>query len=111
MDANNLYDLAMSSFVVTSDFIFLTEDEIASFDLSTTIPTDGTGYILEVDLDYPRKLHDLHSDYPLAAKKLKITREKLSPTPSHSLVTDLRLRKNSHLTSTIRQSTSHITRI
>ena len=99
----------MSSFLATSDFRFLTEDEIASFDLSTTSPTDGTGYVLEVDLDYPRELHDLHFDYPLAAEKLKIIREMLSPTLSHSLVNELWLRKNCHLTSTIRQSTSHIT--
>ena len=75
----------MSSFLATSDFRILTEDEIASFDLSKTSPTDGTGYVLEGDLDYPRELHDLHSDYPLAAEKLKITRDKLSPY-SESLV-------------------------
>ena len=27
----------------------------------------------------PRELHDLHSDYPLAAEKLRITRNMLSP--------------------------------
>ena len=66
----------------TSDF---SEDAIASFDLSNTSPTDGTGYVLEVDLDSPRELYDLHSDYPLAAEKLKITRDMLSPY-SESLV-------------------------
>ena len=101
----------MSSFLATSEFRLLTEDEISSFDLSKTSPTDGTGYVLEVDLDYPRELHDLHSDYPLTAEKLKIIRDMLSPTLNHSLVNDLWLRKNCRLTSMIRQSTSHITRI
>ena len=71
----------MSSLLATSDFRFLTEYEIASFVLSETSPTDGTCYVLEVDLLYPRVLHDLHSGYLLAAEKLKITRDMLSPYP------------------------------
>ena len=35
--------------------------------------------ILEVDLEYPKELHELHNDYPLAAKKMKVTKEILSP--------------------------------
>ena len=36
--------------------------------------------ILEVDLEYPKKLHDLHNDYPLAPVRLKIGNvEKLIP--------------------------------
>ena len=30
------------------------------------------GYILEVDVKYPRKLHDLHSDLPFLPKRMKI---------------------------------------
>ena len=30
------------------------------------------GYILEVDLKYPKKLHDLHSDLPFLPKRIKI---------------------------------------
>ena len=36
------------------------------------------GYFLEVDLEYPPELHDLHSDYPLAPEKIEITPEMLS---------------------------------
>ena len=36
------------------------------------------GYILEVDLEYCKKLLDSHSDYPLAPKKLKISSDMLS---------------------------------
>ena len=28
------------------------------------------GYILEVDLEYPDELHELHNDYPLAPRKV-----------------------------------------
>ena len=36
------------------------------------------GYILEADLEYPDKLHDLHNDYPLAPEKLEISSDMLS---------------------------------
>ena len=32
------------------------------------------GYILEEDVKYPRKLHDLHSDLPFLPKRMKIDR-------------------------------------
>ena len=36
--------------------------------------------MLEVDLDYPNNLHDVHNDYPLAPEKLKIYKVvKLAP--------------------------------
>ena len=34
--------------------------------------------ILEVDLKYPKELHELHNDYPLAAEKMKVTEEMFS---------------------------------
>ena len=34
--------------------------------------------MLEVDLEYPDKLHDLHNDYPLAPEKLEISQNMLS---------------------------------
>ena len=65
----------MSEALPIGDFTFLPEDEVASFDLDSTTKSDDYGYIPEVDLKYPEHLHDSHSDYPLAAEKLKITKE------------------------------------
>ena len=78
LDANNLYGGAMSEALPIGDFTFLAENEIASFDLNATTKYDDYGYIMEVDLKYPEQLHDYHSDYPLAAEKLRITNEVLS---------------------------------
>ena len=38
----------------------------------------SSGYILEVDLEYPEKLHDIQNHYPLAPKKINIPKEQLS---------------------------------
>ena len=34
--------------------------------------------ILEVDLEYPKELHDLHNDYPIAPEKVKVLNDMLS---------------------------------
>ena len=33
---------------------------------------ENSDYILEVDVKYPRKLHDLHTDLPFLPKRMKI---------------------------------------
>ena len=35
----------------------------------------STGYILKVDLEYSKKLHDIHNDYSLAPEKINILKE------------------------------------
>ena len=50
-----------------------------AFDPSVVDADGDTGYILEVDLDYPVNLHDAHNDYPLAPEKVNITEDMLSP--------------------------------
>ena len=71
----------MSEALPIEDFTFLPEDEVASFDLDATTKSDHFSYILEVDLKYLEHLHDSHSDYPLAAEKLKIRKKCYQPTP------------------------------
>ena len=34
----------------------------------------STGYVLEVDLESPKTLHDIHNDYPLAPEKNQHTK-------------------------------------
>ena len=76
-DANNLYGQAMVQSLPVSDFKWV--EDLQSLDVMS-IPDDAeTGFFLEVDLEYPPELHDLHSDYPLAPEKMFISHEMLSP--------------------------------
>jgi len=77
-DCNNLYGGAMRQPLSVGNFRFLSPEEIAEFDLMS-VPTYGdTGYIIECDLKYPEKLHDLHTDYPLAPEHLTVSPDMLS---------------------------------
>ena len=79
LDANNLYGWAMSQYLLEKEFDWMTPNQIASFDPVAVPNTSPTGYILEVDLEYPEEIHDSHSDYPLAPERLKIDDAMLSP--------------------------------
>ena len=66
VDANNLYGWAMCQPLPVSGFRW---ENVANMTAETIMgwKDDGpVGRILEVDLDYPEELHDLHRDYPLA---------------------------------------------
>ena len=59
-------------------FNWLSKKEIDVFCLDSLKENSSVGYILEVYLEYPSKLHDLHNDYPLAPEKLEISQNMLS---------------------------------
>ena len=56
----------------------MTEQQIQKVNLAACTEDRKKGMILEVDLEYPNELHELHNDYPLAAEKMKVTKEMLS---------------------------------
>ena len=78
LDANNLYGWAMSQYLPTGGFRWKTEKQINKIDLAKYKDDSKKGLILEVDLEYPEELHDLHNDYPLAAEKIKVEKEMFS---------------------------------
>ncbi|XP_068735747.1 uncharacterized protein [Montipora capricornis] len=78
LDANNLYGWAMSQYLPTGGFRWMTKKQIDKIDLSKYKEDSNKGLILEVDLEYPKELHDLHNDYPLAAEKVKVNKDMLS---------------------------------
>ena len=77
-DANNLYGWAMIQPLPASDFKFLTKKEINQFNLESVSENSEIGYILEVDLEYCKELHDLHNDYPLYSEKIEVNSNMLS---------------------------------
>ena len=75
LDANNLYGLSMIQKLPYRSLKWddkITEDDIINYD------NGRTGYILEVDLEYPKELHDLHNDYPLAPEVMNVKANMLS---------------------------------
>jgi len=72
LDANNLYGWAMSQPLPVSDFKWMKEKDLDNW--------KELGCILAVDLEYPKELHDLHNDYPLAPERITVNKvEKLIP--------------------------------
>lgn len=57
----------------TKDFRWLREDEIEKLDVLHCTDDDKTGFILEVDLVYPRRLHREHNNFPLAPERRTIS--------------------------------------
>ena len=78
LDANNLYGWAMSQYLPTGNFKWLSQKQIEKTNLGKYTENSKKGLILEVDLEYPQELHDLHNDYPLGPEKVKVTDEMLS---------------------------------
>ena len=52
--------------------------KVDGFNVNSINEKSKIGYFLEVDLEYPDELHNLHNDYPLAPEKFVVTNDKLS---------------------------------
>ena len=78
LDADNLYGWAMSQHLPTGKFRWLTEKQVNKLDLSKQTDDSKIGLTLEVDLEYPNELHNLHNDFPPAPEKVKVTENMLS---------------------------------
>ena len=77
LDTNNLYGWAMSQPLPTGGFKWT---KVKPEEISKLAKLKIKGYLLEVDVKYPKELHDSPNDLPFMCKKLKINGvEKLIP--------------------------------
>ena len=75
LDANNLYGWAMSQKFPVNGFKWINDVTGIDEEFIRNYNEDSDkGYILEVDVKYPRKLHDLHSDLSFLPKRVKINK-------------------------------------
>ena len=83
IDANNLYGYAMSLPLPTGEHELLAREEIETKNWDEELNRDmddcSYRYVFEIDLEYPKELHDEHDDLPFCAEKRKIKEEELSP--------------------------------
>ena len=88
LDANNLYGWAMSQKLPVNGFKWIKNTSKVDQKFIKNYDEDSDqGYIFEVDVKYPRRLLDLHSDLPFLPKTMKIDKCK-------KLVCNLRNKKN-----------------
>ena len=76
LDMNNLYGWAMSEYIPYEEFKWL--KNVDELDVMSVNEKSPIGYLLEVDLEYPDELHELHNDYALARGKLAVSSDMLS---------------------------------
>ena len=73
---NWLYGWAMSDYLPYGGFKWL--KNVDGFDVMSISKKSSIWYFLEIDLEYPDELHELHNDYPLAPEKLAVSSDMLS---------------------------------
>ena len=75
LDANNLYGWAMSQKLPVNDFKWIKKEELSKFneDFIKNYDENGNiGYFLEVDINYPKELFNLHKDLPFLPESKKV---------------------------------------
>ena len=74
LDANNLYGWAMSKKLPVNGFKWIDNKEINEEFTKNYNENDNKGYIFEVDVKYPKRLHELHSDLPFLSEQMEINK-------------------------------------
>lgn len=70
----------------TGEFQWLEGEELKNFDIHSIDLEGDYGFIIDCNLKYPKKLHDLHQNLPLAPEVLEINFDSLSPYAKKALL-------------------------
>ena len=77
-DMNNLYETVISfDYLPYGCLKWLSKEKIKRFDLGCILENSKIRYILEVDLEYCKELHDIHNDYQLCPEHISVSHEML----------------------------------
>ena len=71
LDMNDLYSWTMSEYLPCEGFKWL--ENVYGVDVMLINEKSLICYLLEVDLEYPNELHELHNDYPLDPNKIAVS--------------------------------------
>ena len=86
LDANNVYGWAVSKKLPVNGFKWLDTSETSALARSNNIneinedfiknydENNDKDYILEVDVKYPKRLHELHSDLPFLSERMEVNK-------------------------------------
>ena len=74
LDANNLYGWAMSKKLPVNGFNWFDSDNINEDFIKSYDENNDKGYILEVNVKYPKRLHELHSDLPFLSERMEVSK-------------------------------------
>ena len=80
LDANNLYGWPMVQNLPTHRFLSKKAEDFTPEKIDEFVKKDKRGYLLEVDVEYPKELHENPNELPFLTERMKIRREgKLAP--------------------------------
>ena len=77
LDANNLYGWAMSQKLSINGFKWVEKLKLLRFNersIKNYNENSGIGYFLEADIDYRKKLFNLHKDLPFLPERKKVNK-------------------------------------
>ena len=75
LDANNLYGWAVSQKLPLNGFKWVEKSRLSRFNEIFIKNYNGNkGYFLEVDVDYPKELFNLHKDLPFLSERKKVNK-------------------------------------